>query len=846
VLLIPIVRLFNPKGPDRVAIVSVQAAWANPGAWNVQVARGPRRAKLSAGVAYGPYPEHELAQRHPAVLASLRGEGFVRAGLTAMLQSLVSNSAVSRAHAAARLGWLGDTTAVPALLLAADNQGTDLSSIVDALGRLGDARAIPLCRAEAARKLLSRRRSGVEALRSLGDAQGLAEATQRAHERLPDAVRLALLAASADDTSAAAVQSVTQHFKSVDVKDVGLAYDTLYEIGTPLAVACALAGVAGANLGAAYTWRYVKSIARRAMLRGDFATFGWVSHRIEKVARKAHGTIATVKSGLDGQTRSVRIFHRATQDFMRRLAWRYLVQLARHRPAHYALAAAEAAAAYQPDDAQPHRGAYDAWARAYLFHRVLRGESKRFEYMARTLAFRTVTGKKAPAQLPGARTEAYPELWDANPLAYVTLLARSKVAEALAFAVAGVQRHPTALHAATHAQVLAALGAPHDEAVALASAELERRFDASAPDWSLVDALVADARPAVRALGQRFLTLTADVWTRDIDRAMAYLAAADAGVRTVVAGLVVASLDDADPWFRRELAERVLAVLQAPESSPGANEGFARVARDGLAQELADVLGVDELMAMVSKGSPAAQAVGATVLGRKPEAVAVLGMARIVAMAQHDVAAVREAARGLLGSTLAALKADPSPLFTLVESEWADTRAFAFDLLRDHVELLSLGVDGYVGLCDSNRDDVQSFGRDVVLRDLDKLDVADLIGRLTQHPAPRIRRFALDLAVGHLREGFIPLAKLENFFRTALFDLWPSRNEKRLVVEFLSKRGLRDERQAEVASRVLGDFVRVKGRRDFENALEALVRIKLAYPEVESRVAPAGAAGGAA
>jgi hypothetical protein len=45
---------------------------------------------------------------------------------------------------------------------------------------------------------------------------------------------------------------------------------------------------------------------------------------------------------------------------------------------------------------------------------------------------------------------------------------------------------------------------------------------------------------------------------------------------------------------------------------------------------------------------------------------------------------------------------------------------------------------------------------------------------------------------------------------------------------------------------VLGDFVRVKGRRDFENALEALVRIKLAYPEVESRVAPAGAAGGAA
>ncbi len=840
--MIPIVRLFNPKGPDRVAIVSVQAAWGKPGAFNVQVARGPRRSKLSAGVAYGPFNESELAQRHAEVIANLRGEGFVRAGLTAMLQSIVSNDPKVRAHAATRLGWLGDVTAVPALLLAADRQGTDLPSIVDALGRLGDARATELCRAEAARKLLSRRRAGVEALRNLGDAQGLAEALQRAHERLPDPVRHALAAASPNDTSDAAVQSVTQHFKSVDVKDLGLALDTLYEIGTPLSVACAVAGITAGNLGAPYTWRYVKSVLKRAMLRGDHRTFGWLAHRVEKVARKAKGTTASVKSGLDGQTRSMRIFHRATQDFMRRLAWRHLVQLARHRPSEYPAAAAAALVAYEPDDAQPVKGAYDEWARAYLFHRILRGESRRWEFIARAMAFRVRAAKKGHVPPPEPRTESFQALWDEHPSAYVTLLARSRVAEALAFALRGVKQRPEALHGATHAEVLAMLGAPHDEVVGLASAELERRFDPQHPDWSLVDALVADARPNVRFLGQKFLTLTAELWTRDVDRTMAYLGAGDAGIRTVAAGLVLAGLDDADPWLRRELTERILTVLQGPEPSPGAHEGFARVARDGLAQELADVLGVDELMTMVSKGSPAAQAVGATVLGRKPEAVQSLGLPRIVAMARHDVAAVREAARAMIKTALPELRADPSLLFTLAESEWADTREFAFDMLRTHVDLHALGVDGYVGLCDSNRDDVQAFGRDVVLRDLDKLDAGDLINRLSQHPAPRIRRFALDLAVGHLKEGFVALAKLEGFFRAALFDLWPSRNEKRLVVDFLLQRGLRDERQAEVASRVLGDFVRVKGRHDFESALEALVRIKLEYPEVDSRVAPAGGA----
>jgi len=837
---IPIVRLFNPKGPDRVAVVSVQAGWAKPGLFNVQVARGPRRSKLSVGVAYGPYPEGELADRHGSVLDALRAEGFVRAGLTSLTQALMSGDPKVRAHAAARLGWLGDPSSVSPLLMTAEQQGTDLPAIVDALGRLGDAKARPLCRAEAARKLLSRRRSGVEALRNLKDTAGLDDAVERARERLPAAVTTALAAAQPDDVSEAAVQSVVAHFKGVDAKELGLCLDTLYELATPLAVACARRGFREVNLAAPHLWRYAKSVFKRALLRGDAETFGWLQHRIDRLSKTAHGTTAVVKSGLDGQQRSTHIFQRATQGYVRRLAWRQLVQYARHRPSQYPWLAAHALAAYAPEDRGNHKGAYDVWARAYVFHRVLRGESTRFDYMARTLSFRTKYVAKGQAQAPEGRVESFPELWDAAPGAYVPLLARSKLVEVLEFAVQGVKRHPEALYDAAHADVLAMLGAPHDDVVAIASAELERRFDPTLPDWTLVDALLGDARPTVRSLGQRFLATTAALWTTDLDRAMRFLGAADASTRTVAAGLVVASLDDADPWHRRELAERLLAVLQTPEPTPGAHEGYARVARDGLSEEFANMLGLDELMAMVSKGSPAAQAVGGTVLGHKPEALKALGLPRVLAMALHDVAAVREAAHGMIRSALDELKADPSMLFTLAESEWADTRDFAFDLLRTKVDLQALGLDGYVGLCDSNRPEVQSFGREVVLRDIDKLDMGELIHRLSQHPAPVIRRFALDLVVGHLKPGFVALARLEGFFRTCLYDLWPSRVEKRAVVDFLLARGLVDERQAEVASRVLGDFVRTQGRQDFERALDALVRIRLEHPDVESRVVVQG------
>jgi hypothetical protein len=104
----------------------------------------------------------------------------------------------------------------------------------------------------------------------------------------------------------------------------------------------------------------------------------------------------------------------------------------------------------------------------------------------------------------------------------------------------------------------------------------------------------------------------------------------------------------------------------------------------------------------------------------------------------------------------------------------------------------------------------------MALKHFDALDSAELLHRLAEHPSPVIRRFAVDLAVAHLKEGFVALSRLEAFFRRALLDVMPDRREKRLVVDFLRERGLRDERQAEVASRVLGEFVRTRGKGDFE------------------------------
>src|SRR5262249_24382691 len=163
------------------------------------------------------------------------------------------------------------------------------------------------------------------------------------------------------------------------------------------------------------------------------------------------------------------------------------VMLAKYRPALYAQTAAEAILHYSPDDAQVPRGLYGQYAACYLLHRVLWGGGKRvvIHHGSMRFKFRGPAFVQVP---PNAREEAVPELWDANPRAYLRLLAGARLPEVHDFAVRAVtQRHAQLLETATAKQIVGMLQAPYEPTVQLALAELERRFNPQQPDWELLD-----------------------------------------------------------------------------------------------------------------------------------------------------------------------------------------------------------------------------------------------------------------------------------------------------------------------------------------------------------------------
>src|SRR5262249_9250844 len=143
-------RLFNPNAKNRVAAMAAVPAGD---AFLITLTRGPLRKAQGKPESFGPFPEAELESQWAFVIGLLRSEGFLPAGVHALLEALPDDGLAKRAPAAARLGWRRERAAVDALIAALPNAVDDPCAILDALGAIGDARAIPAVRPYTTRKL---------------------------------------------------------------------------------------------------------------------------------------------------------------------------------------------------------------------------------------------------------------------------------------------------------------------------------------------------------------------------------------------------------------------------------------------------------------------------------------------------------------------------------------------------------------------------------------------------------------------------------------------------------------------------------------------------------------------
>lgn len=836
------VRLFHPTHTAlRLAVVSVQPA--SSGLVHVAVARGASRHALTDSRLYGPFAPSEGDAQQAHVVASLRTEGYVEAGTAALLSTLaVSTSPRARAHAAERLGWRRDPAAVAPLRARAEKPKDDISSVVVALGRIGDPAAVPEARAEAARKLLSRRRAGAEAVRLLGDDVGITEVVERARERLREAEFVVGSAAS-----------MTKALGALPAAKAGPVIDALYDLGSEDAVAVVRAFLTEAPLGAPGLWRFAKSVLKRSMVRLDAETFALLVVRLERLARSAKGgTIATLKSGLDGESRPTRVLSQRTADWLRRAAWRHLMRVARYRQEAYTRHAAAILVAHRDDDDVPPRNGVPASGHLYALMRIVCGGGNRYVVDRRRPIHRLKEG--APIHTD-AREEAWPGLWRA-PAAVPDLrriLVHGRHQHAVAMALRIAPEHPEVVDDAATIELAALRRHPPLQERATTQLRLRLRqrplaceaicalAEAGTPDDGLV-ALVGEA-----------LQDTAHEWLHD-DAITASLLLGPPAVREVTARLVRAGARGLSVDARRRLVVRLVDAVDAPEplSPEGEGDGrFDAVAEviDVFADDVAAVVSLERARRLLGLHAAGA-AVAAIVVSRLPDPVEALGVSEVLRLAAMPTSAHRGVVVAALVAAKAAFAARPGLVLELVEGEWDDVRAASLAALDPMVPVWSRvdapDVGAILAVCDSTWPEVIALGqrlaRPVLLHGGDA--AFRLITSLAQHPHPAMRRFMVDVADGALgealRPGVTPLLRLEPLFRAGLFDVRPSRPLRRRIVGLLVTRGLVDEAQAELAVSILKDVARSRTHALRDDALAGIAVLGSAWPSAAALAADDG------
>jgi hypothetical protein len=817
----------------RFCSVSVEPASAS-GELLLRQAEGNTATQLSGGRVFGPFSA-SVAQQHYAQLCSeLEARGYRRASESAIFQQLSAPNRSLRARAAVALGWRQPEGAAVALRAAALQATTESSSIIDALGRLGDAASVELACAAADKKLLSRRRSGVEALRNLACVTGLAQARTLGLERLPETLRAVLLAQ--DETSLSGVPAVIAALTPLAPAARGLALDQLYEFATPLCVAVVhalLPGTAGSATRAPM-WRYTKSIFKRAMLRGDAATFALASLTIERDDRPKIRRVE-IKSGLDGQTRQSTIFTDAVRAYLLRAAWRHLRRVGFWQPERYPEFAAAVLTRYRLSDARTPRVGGSPFGHCWLLYRLL--------YPATALTLSHWRARvRGPVACASWHALPFHAQWQLRPNLRMALLAYTELPALRALSLAAVHAEPTLWHAADAAQLSALLAAAEPEVRRLAGVEVSRRFDAKHPDMLLLCELLDAAAASTRALALGLLADSANVWAAQVDSVQTLLLRATGEGRSAATQAVCAALAAQPATQREALWTQLLQAIVHTTRAVGAVDGPMPDA-DALsavvetittfAAEFAARLPFASVAQLLQARHQAPRQIAGELLKFRPDTLAELGLPAVLVLAESELPSLRQAACALVGHAVLQLAHNPTPLLRLADARFPDTQRAAMALI-EQLDFAQFGLDAVVNLCDSNQTPVQAFARRWVGKNLARLDTAALLEKLIEHPHRTMQGFAVELLDQHLPSGIASFTTVQAFLRLCLRRPRMLRTDKDRVIAFARARGLLDPYHAVLAIALFDDSLRTATKRDAEPLLVALTLIRLQFPELAS------------
>jgi len=284
--------------------------------------------------------------------------------------------------------------------------------------------------------------------------------------------------------------------------------------------------------------------------------------------------------------------------------------------------------------------------------------------------------------------------------------------------------------------------------------------------------------------------------------------------------------------FGEALAQLLFSSMLFKEAAEGIHQDVYALLTEELRPHLA-LFDADKAVKLLKSPHVHAAQFGAYLLKNVVD-MSAFSARQMIDLAKNELRDVREAAWNFYRRFPERIRQDAAVALGIVDSDWEDSRRFAFEYFRATFTENDWTPELLVSLCDSVRDDVRAFGREMITRFFREADGTDYLLKLSQHPSADLQLFATHYLEQFAANHADRIEKLEPYFVTMLSQVNKGRVAKTRIFSFLRAEAEKDEAAARVAARILTRQSATCAIGDKAACIEALRAIRNTFPQIDS------------
>jgi predicted DNA-binding WGR domain protein len=361
---------------------------------------------------------------------------------------------------------------------------------------------------------------------------------------------------------------------------------------------------------------------------------------------------------------------------------------------------------------------------------------------------------------------------------------------------------------------------------------LDRQTPAIELPAGLIDALIESPIAAVRSIGvQLFGQLPDELLVDRLELILSFTTHELPEMRQAIVSCLRRLA--IYPEFVGQLIDRLLPRLLAPEEFEGIHSFISQLLQTDLPNWMTAANQSTAWM-LLSADSTAAQDLAGKLLQVNGDRWATtLSTERIAELTHHEILAVRQSGWQMLTQILPRLREHSEDLLAatmVMASKWDDARQYGFALFGEQLQPADLTPAVVISICDSNREDVRRFGRDLVGRCFEAKDGLEYLLKFSEHPTTDMQLFASQYLEDYAAGNPARLAELTPYFGRVLAQVNRARVAKERIFNFLSAEAKKSETAAQLVAEVLTRQSASIAINERARSLETLLQIHQLYP----------------